>query len=121
MSNTLTNLIPDAYAALNVISRELVGFIPAVTRDAAVERAAVGQLVRSHVVPSASSSNITPGVTPPDDGDQTLGNVAVTITKAKRAPFRWNGEEQRGLNNGGPGMSDHSARPNRASDARSGE
>jgi hypothetical protein len=104
MSNTLTNLIPDAYAALNVVSRELVGFIPAVTRDATVERAAVGQIVRSHVVPSASKTSITPGVTPPDDGDQTIGNVQVSITKAERAPFRWNGEEERGLNNGGPGV-----------------
>jgi len=104
MANTLTNLIPDAYAALNVVSRELVGIIPAVTRDARVERAAVGQTVRSHVVPAATSSNITPGVTPPDDGDQTIGNVDITISKAKRAPFRWNGEEQRGLNNGGAGV-----------------
>lgn len=103
MANTLTNLIPDAYAALDVVSRELVGLIPAVTRDARVERAAVGQEVRSHVVPVATSSNITPAVIPPDDGDQTIGNVPIVITKAKRAPFRWNGEEQRGLRNGGPG------------------
>ena len=103
MANTLTNLIPDAYAALDVVSRELVGLIPAVTRDATVERAAVGQAVRSHTVPKATVSDITPAVTPPDDGDQTIGNVPITITKARRAPFRWNGEEQRGRRNGGPG------------------
>lgn len=104
MANTLTDLIPDVYAALDVVSRELVGLIPAVTRDATTERAAVGQVVRSHVVPAATSTNITPGVTPPDDGDQTIGNVDLTITKAKRAPFRWNGEQSRGINNGGPGV-----------------
>lgn len=103
MANTLTDLIPDAYAALNEISRELVGFIPAAMRDATVERAAVGQVVRSHVVPAATAGDITPAVTPPDDGDQTIGNVELSITKARRAPFRWNGEQSRGLDNGGPG------------------
>lgn len=104
MANTLTNLIPTAYAALDNVSRELVGLIPAVTRDATVERAAVGQTVRSPVAPAVSTGNITPGVTPPNDGDQTIGSVALSISKAKRVPIRWNGEEQRGLNNGGPGV-----------------
>lgn len=103
MANTLTNLIPDVYSALDVVSREAVGFLPAVMRDATTERAAVGQVVRSFVAPAATATDITPGVTPPDDGDQTIGNVSLTITKARRVPFRWNGEQTRGLNNGGPG------------------
>lgn len=104
MANTITDLIPDVYAALDVVSRELVGLIPAVTRDSTTERAAVGQVVRSQVAPAAAATDITPAVTPPDDGDQTIGNVNLTITKSRRVPFRWNGEETRGLNNGGPGL-----------------
>lgn len=104
MANTLTDLIPDAYAALDVVSRELVGLIPAVTLDASVERAALDQEVRSFVAPAASAGNLTPGVTAPDDGDQTIGNVSVKITKARGVPFRWNGEQSRGINNGGPGV-----------------
>jgi hypothetical protein len=104
MPNTLTNLIPEVYSALDVVSRELAGFIPAVTRDPVTERAAVGQTVRSAVAPAASATDITPGVTPPDDGDQNIGNVSLTITKARRVPFRWNGEQSRGINNGGPGV-----------------
>lgn len=104
MANTLTSLIPTLYEALDVVSRELVGFIPAVTRNASVERAAVGQQVLSFVAPASTASDITPGVTPPNDGDQTIGNVPVTITKAKRVPIRWNGEDTRGVNNNGPGM-----------------
>ncbi|WP_236175348.1 P22 coat - protein 5 family protein [Pseudomonas pseudonitroreducens] len=101
MANTLTNLIPDIYNALDVVSRELVGFIPAVSSDMTYERAAVGQTVRSPVAPASTASDITPAVTPPNDGDQTIGNVSMTITKARRVPVRWNGEEKRGLDNSG--------------------
>lgn len=104
MANTLTNLIPNAYKALDVVSRELVGLIPSVTIDPDVARAAVGQTVYSHVAPAASATDITPGVTPPNDGDQTIGNKTISITKARRVPFRWNGEEAKGLNNGGAGL-----------------
>lgn len=104
MANTLTNLIPNAYKALDVVSRELVGLIPAVTLDPDVARAAVGQTVYSHVAPAASATDITPAVTPPNDGDQTIGNKSISITKARRVPFRWNGEEAKGLNNGGAGL-----------------
>lgn len=102
--NVLTNLIPDAYAALDQVSRELVGFTLACTRDTSLERVAVGQLIRSPVVPRQAATDITPGVTPPNDGQQTIGNKTITITKSRRVPFVWNGEESRGLNVGGPGQ-----------------
>ena len=100
MANTLTNLTPDLYEALDTVSRELVGFIPSVTLDTGVERAAVGQTVRSFVTPAVTASDITPGVTAPDDGDQVIGNKIITISKARGVPVRWNGEEQRGVNSG---------------------
>lgn len=105
MANTITSLIPDIYNALDVVSRELVGFIPSVSADMTFERAAVGQTVRSPVAPASTASDITPGVTPPDDGDQTIGNVNMSITKSRRVPVRWNGEQSLGLSNGGPGRS----------------
>ncbi len=103
MANTLTNLIPDLYAAMDAVSRELVGFIPSVTIDGQVSRAALNELVRSPVVPASTATDITPGVTPPDDGDQTIGNRSIAITKARRVPVRWNGEQTQGINNG-PGV-----------------
>lgn len=101
MANTLTNLIPTLYNAVDKISRELVGFIPAVASDMTYDRAAVGQSVRSFVTPPAVARDIVPGVTPPNDGDQTIGSVEMKITKSRAVPVRWNGEEKLGLDNNG--------------------
>lgn len=101
MANTLTGLTTTIYNALDVVSRELVGFIPAVSSDMTYERAAVGQKVTSPVAPAAQPTDITPGVTSPDDGDQSIGSVDMEITKSRRVPIRWNGEEKRALDNNG--------------------
>lgn len=104
MANTLTNLIPDLYESLDVVSRELVGFIPAVTLDASAERAALNQNIRVPITPASAAEDVTPGTTPPDDGDQAIdGGTTITITKSRTVPFRWTGEEQRGVNANGPG------------------
>lgn len=99
--NTLTNLIPTLYEALDVVSRELIGFIPAVSRDSGVERAALNEVVNIFIAPPATGGDITPGATPPNDGDQVLGNTTMTITKSRYWPVRWNGEEQKGVGNSG--------------------
>jgi len=100
MSNTLTNLQPDLYEALDVVSRELVGFIPSVTIDASVARAALNENVRSFATTAQVAEDVTPGQLPPDDGDQTVNNVVITISKSRAVPFRWTGEEQKGVNHG---------------------
>lgn len=97
MANTLTNLIPELYTSLDVVSRELVGLIPAVTIDATTNRAAKNQTVRNFVAPAATATDITPGLYAPDSGDQTIGNNTLTISKARMVPIRWNGEEELSL------------------------
>lgn len=104
MANTLTNLIPDLYQAMDTVSRELVGFVPSVTIDAVASRAALNQTVRSFVAPASGATDIAPAVTPPNDGDQAIGNASIAITKARRVPFRWSGEETLAVNSGGPGQ-----------------
>lgn len=93
-SNTLTGLIPIIYAGLDVVSRELIGFIPNVSRDSTAEAAALNQTVRSKVVPAIVSENITPGQLPASSGGQTFDYVDITISKSKAAPILWSGEEQ---------------------------
>lgn len=101
MANTLTNLIPDLYEALDVVSREMVGMIPAVSRNSSIERAALNETVRVPITPAASTATNTAGVTAPDTGDQTIDNVSVSISKSKHVPIRYNGEETKGLQNAG--------------------
>jgi hypothetical protein len=100
MANTLTNLVPDLYAALDKVSRELVGFVPAVGRNSTAERAAVNENVRVPITGDANVSDIAPAMTTPEPTDQTVNNVAIQITKSRAAEFGFVGEEQRGLNNG---------------------
>lgn len=101
---TITGLIPTIYEALDTVSRELVGLIPAVSLSASAERAAVSQTITSFVAPAAAATDVTPGVDSPDDGDQVIGNQTMTISKSRRVPVRWNGEQSLSLNApGGPG------------------
>lgn len=99
--NTLTGLIPTLYEALDTVSRELVGFIPAVTRNSSAERVALNETITFPIVPAITTSNITPGALPAEDGDQSLGTATLTISKSKYAPVRWAGEEQKGVANSG--------------------
>lgn len=101
MANTLTGMIPTLYEALNVVSREMVGFIPAVRRDSNAERAALNQTVNVPLGEAGALEDITPGINPANSGDTTVGTVPITITKSKAAPVRWNGEEQRAIGTSG--------------------
>ena len=97
MSNTITNLIPTLYDAMDVVSRELIGFIPACYRNSSAERAALNQSVSYPVVGAASTGDIAPGTYAPDDGDQTIPRGEIKITKSKYSPVRWGGEEARSI------------------------
>lgn len=100
-ANTLTSLIPDAYAALKVVSRELVGLIPAVNRNSSADRLALGQTLRSVDAPvNTAGADITPAMAIPAAADQVIGNVPFTIQKARKFPFSWTGEEQKSVDQG---------------------
>ena len=104
MANTLTSLIPDFYRALEVVSREMVGFIPSVARDASADQVAANQTLRIAVSPAnAAGKNITPAMSLPAASDQTIGNASLTISKSRAFPFSWSGEEQKSVD-AGPGF-----------------
>jgi len=101
MANTLTNLIPDVYAALDVVSRELIGIVPSVARNSSTDRLALNQTLRAFQTPSnTAGADITPAMSLPSASDQTVLNKTVTISKSRAFPFSWSGEEQYAVNTG---------------------
>jgi hypothetical protein len=98
---TLTSLIPNIYNAMNVVARERIGFIPAVSRDSSAERAALNQVIMSPVVGAMQAEDLTPAAFAADTPNQTVGNVQMTINKARSVPFGITGEETKGLQNAG--------------------
>lgn len=100
MANGLSGLIPTLYEAMDVVAREQVGMIPAVTRSSDLARVEIDQIIRVPVVPIPSTQTITPGVTAPNDGDWNLEYFDITMKKQKAVPIRWNGMEQRQLRAG---------------------
>lgn len=100
MSNSFTNLIPNLYCVLNVVSRELTGFIPAVTMDADCARGAIGQVVYDAVAPAVTASDVIETMVPTDPTDQTIGSVSVQIQKSRAVRIPWTGEDQRAVQTG---------------------
>ncbi|MGL5004302.1 MAG: P22 phage major capsid protein family protein, partial [Casimicrobium sp.] len=92
---------PTISHALDVLSRELVGFSPAVSRDSSAERAAINQTVMSPVVGPMVAEDLTPAPFAADTPNQAITNVSMTISKARSVPFGITGEETRGLQNAG--------------------
>ena len=104
MANTITNLLSDFYAAMDVVSRELVGAIPSVARDPRADRCALNASMRSPITrANTSAADITAAMSIPSAGDQTIDNVAFTIQKSRFTKFSWTGEEEYSLDNAGPG------------------
>ena len=101
MANSLSCLMPTLFAALDIVSREMVGFIPAVSINAAPNGVAKGDTIKIPVAQTAESYDVVPGSAPGDNGDQEAACVAMTIRKSKYAPIRWTGEEQLSVSNAG--------------------
>ena len=98
--NTITGLIPDIYEALDVVSREQVGLIPAITMAASSERAALNDNIRVSAEPTGNVGDITPAMVVPNPTGQTTGYSDVVITKSRAAEFGFIGDQQKSLNNG---------------------
>lgn len=100
MANILTKMIPDLYQALDVVSRELVGFIPSVARNSSAERAALNEDIIVPISTPGTAKDTTPSMTVPEPDNSTVDHAIIKITKSKNVSFGLTGEEWRGLENG---------------------
>jgi hypothetical protein len=101
MANVLTDLAADIYVAADVVGRELVGFIPAVTINAnGSERAAKGDVVRAAFTRESTVGDVTESMTIPQGTDQTVDNKTLTIDKSRAVQIPFTGEDVLHLNNG---------------------
>lgn len=100
MANNLTDLIPDLYQAIDVVSRELTGMTTSVAMNNSARGAAINEKILVPIVGGANVSDLTPSMTVPEPTDQTVTNRSIEITKVRVAEFGFVGEEQVGLNNG---------------------
>lgn len=97
MANTLTNLIPSIVRGFDVVSRELVGFIPSVNRDPSADRLAKNQTLYSWASGAATLGDIAPANVSPSAADQTLTTKSISITNYKFSDFYFTGEEEKAL------------------------
>ena len=101
MANTFTDLAADIYVAADIVQRELVGFIPAVSINRGSETAAFGDTVRAAYTRQPTlNTSYTPAMTIPEGDDQTVDNRTLTISQVANVQINYTGEGVRSLNNG---------------------
>jgi len=97
MANTLTGLIPTIYKAADRVLREQHGFLGAVFMDPSAEAVAKDQKITYPIVPAMTASDVTPAAVVTEPSGVVLGYGEMTISKVRKVPFAWNGEEQASL------------------------
>jgi hypothetical protein len=93
-ANTLTDILEVISNAAQSVTRELVGFIPAVYINSDVEKVAKDQVISYPVVGTATPAPIVPAASPPDGTGNTITNGTMAITRSESVIFPWNGDEQ---------------------------
>lgn len=101
MANVLTDLAADLYKAADVVGRELIGIIPAVTINAGTEQAAKGDNVRSHFTRTPTvNTSFAPSMTIPEGTDQTVDNKTFSLNQYASVQIPWTGEDMLHVDNG---------------------
>lgn len=100
MANTLTGLIQAIYDTVDVVSRELCGFIPSVYKNSKAEQVAKDQSITYPIVPAAAATDITASNALPPLSDTAYENDTMSISKVRGVRFHWTGDDQVSLEAG---------------------
>lgn len=97
MANTLTNLFNFIYDSVDVVSRELVGFIPSVYKNSKADMVAKDQNVTYDIVNTQAAYDITPSNAIPALDTDTPATGTMAITKSRATKFHWTGEDEKAI------------------------
>ena len=93
MANTLTNLMPYAFEALDIVSDEMVGFTKVASRNGELDSAAMNEEIKIPITAEATPTDIAPSMTVPIGEDRAPGQKILKITKSRAVGFHYDGEE----------------------------
>lgn len=100
-SNVLTGLMPSFFRALNMVNNEKTDAIDAVTLNADLAQAVVGQTITYPIAPAKTPYAISSQATPIDINGDTAGYATGSISASEATGFKYTGEEQKQLQLGG--------------------
>ena len=90
----LDGLIPTLLESLDVVSRELIGVIPACELDARASQQAFNQPLASPVTGEAELEDFEPSANAPTPTTSIVDNRQIIMNHMKRSKVTWSGDEQ---------------------------
>jgi hypothetical protein len=99
-TDVITNILPDIYEAMDVVSREKVGMAQGVTVAASSERASLNQNITVDIEPAITGVDATPAMTTPEPAALTPTVETITISNSKAFPFQISGDVAKGYETG---------------------
>lgn len=104
MATTISAILPVLQDAAAVVGREQTGFIAACYKNTSVARAGLNQTVNYPIVPTMSSSAVTPAATSSDGATLTVGAGSISMANLKKVSWSFTGEQEAALSNGDIGV-----------------
>lgn len=94
MANTLTGLFQFIYDSVDVVSRELVGFVPSVYKNPKADQVAKDQSITYEITNASTVYDVAPSNAIPALDSDTPATDTLSISKVRGVKFHWTGEDE---------------------------